>query len=92
MPTVCTVQTTILASAAVAGELNTDVKGLIDAGNAMGVDCMTVQDYLGAAGEAAAAEEAMITGEGDGSLAADSAAAKARACLLGTAAKLNAGC
>ena len=92
MPTVCTVQTTILASAAVAGELNTDVKGLIDAGNAMGVDCMTVQDYLGAAGEAAAAEEALITGEGDGSLAADSAAAKARACLLGTAAKLNAGC
>jgi len=92
LPSICTVQTTIGASAEIAKGLNTNIAGLIKAGNAMGVDCMTVQDYLGAAEEAATAEAALITGEGDGSLAADSVAAKVRACLLGTAAKLNAGC
>merc|ERR1719412_360984 len=92
VPTVCTVQTTILAAAAVAGELNTDITGLIGAGNDLGVDCMGVEHYLEAEKELAAAGAAMITGEGDGSLAADSHAAMARTCLLQTAAKLDAGC
>merc|ERR1719415_405109 len=93
LPSVCTVQHTIMTSAAIAAQYGTTIDGLIGIGAAVGEDCLTVDMYIGAEDEAARAEDAVIAAQAEAAiLSADSKAFAARACLLELAAKLDAGC